>query len=90
MTGLLKTILFLIILYYAWKLLFRLIFPVVLRKATEKAQQTMNERMKQAYEQQHNRGRTYQEGEVVIQKGAEKTPSVAKDDGDYVDFEEVK
>lgn len=90
MTGLLKTILLLIVLYYAWKLMFRLFFPVVLRKATEKAQQAMNERMQQAYGQQQNRGKAYQEGDVVIQKGAEKTPSVAKDDGEYVDFVEVK
>jgi len=90
MTGLLKTILFLIVLYYAWKLMFRLFFPVVLRKATEKAQQTMNERMQQAHGQQQNRGKAYQEGDVVIQKGAEKNPSVAKDDGEYVDFVEVK
>ncbi|MCF8256139.1 MAG: DUF4834 family protein [Flavobacteriales bacterium] len=90
MSALLKLILFLIVLYYAWKLMFRLFFPVVLRKATEKAQETMNERMKQAYEQQQNRGKTYQEGEVVIQKGAEKTPKVAEDDGEYVEFEEVK
>lgn len=90
MTGILKTILFLFVLYYAWKLMFRLFFPVVLRKATEKAQQTMKERMRHAYEQQQNRNKAYQEGEVVIQKGAEKAPSVAENDGEYVDFVEVK
>lgn len=90
MTGVLKTLLFLIVLYYAWKLMFRLLFPVVLRKAAQKAQDTMNDRMRNAYEQQQ-RGNGYdREGDIVIQRGAEKTPKVAEDDGEYVEFEEVK
>lgn len=89
MTGVLKTILILIVFYYAWKLMFRLLFPVVIRKAAQKAQDAMNDRMRNAYEQQRGNGR-YQEGDIVIQKGAEKTPKVAEDDGEYVEFEEVK
>lgn len=90
MTGVLKTILFIIVLYYAWKLMFRLLFPVVIRKAAQKAQENMNDRMRSAYEQQQRGGQHYQEGDIVIQKGAEKTPKVAEDDGEYVEFEEVK
>jgi hypothetical protein len=89
MTGVLKTILFLIVLYYAWKLMFRLFFPIVIRKAAQKAQENMNDRMRNAYEQQRG-GQHYQEGDIIIQKGAEKTPKVAEADGEYVDFEEVK
>jgi hypothetical protein len=93
MTGVLKTLLFLIALYYAWKLLFRLLFPVLLRTAAQKAQSSMNERMKQAYEQQQRNkqgGAAFQDGEVVVQRGAAKSPAVAEDDGEYVEFEEVK
>lgn len=90
MTGVLKTILFLIVLYYAWKLMFRLFFPIVIRKAAQKAQENMNDRMRNAYEQQQRGGQHYQEGDIIIQKGAEKTPKVAEDDGEYVEFEEVK
>jgi hypothetical protein len=88
MTGVLKTLLFLIVLYYAWKLLFRLFFPVLLKKAAQKAQDSMNDRMRQTYERQQ--GAAYQEGEVVIQRGAAQNPAVAEDDGEYVEFEEVK
>ncbi len=90
MTGALKTLLFLIALYYAWKLLFRLLFPVLVKKAAQKAQSSMNDRMKRAYEQQQQRSAAFQEGEVVVQRGTAKSPAVAEDDGEYVEFEEVK
>lgn len=92
MTGVLKTLLFLIVLYYAWKLLFRLLFPVLIKKAAQKAQSSMNDRMRQSYDKQQNRQERSgsQEGEIVIQRGVAKNPSVAEDDGEYVEFEEVK
>ena len=92
MTGVLKTILFLVVVYYVWKLLFRLLFPIVAKKVMNKAQQNMEDRMRQAYEQQQ--GRTYNdsEGDVIIQKGAEKKKegSVSDSEGEYVEFEEIK
>lgn len=89
MTGVLKTIIFLIIVYYLWKLMLRLFFPIVAKKAFEKAQQTMEDRMRQAYDaQQRNTGF---EGDVTIQKGAGKQrKSISEDEGEYVDFVEVK
>ena len=92
MTGVFKTILFLVVLYYAWKLLFRLFFPVIAKKVVNKAQQNMEDRMRQAYEQQHGRSYTDQEGDIIIQKGAErrKSGSVSDIDGEYVEFEEIK
>lgn len=89
MTGVLKTIFILVIIYYAWKLLFRLFFPVVAKKVVEKAQQNMNDRMRQAYENQQ--GHEDQEGDVIIQKGAaKKKAGVSETEGDYVEFEEIK
>ena len=91
MTGVLKTILILVVIYYAWKLLFRLFFPVIAKKVVNKAQQNMEDRMRQAYDQQ-NGGYAHQEGEVIIQKGVDKNKkgSVSDSDGEYVEFEEVK
>jgi hypothetical protein len=92
MTGVLKTILFLVVIYYLWKLLFRLFFPIVAKKVVNKAQQNMEDRMRQAYERQQGYAYTDQQGDVIIQKGAEKKkPSgVSDSEGEYVDFEEVK
>lgn len=93
MLGVLKTILFLVVIYYLWKVLFRLFFPVVVKKVVNKAQQDMEDRMRQSYEQQQG-GRAYadHEGDVIIQKGAQrkKSGAVSDSDGEYVDFEEVK
>jgi hypothetical protein len=91
MVGVLKTILFLVIIYFVWKVLFRIFFPVVVRKVANKAQQNMEDRMRQAYEQQ-GRGYADQEGDVIIQKGAEKKKpgSVSDSEGEYVEFEEIK
>lgn len=82
-----------VVVYYLWKVMFRLFFPIVAKKVVNKAQQNMEDRMRQAYEQQNGGGQTsQQEGDVIIQKGAEKkTPgSVSESEGEYVEFEEVK
>lgn len=52
----------------------------------------MEDRMRQAYEQQNGQSYATQEGEVIIQKGAEKPKKggVSDSDGEYVEFEEVK
>lgn len=90
MTGVLKTILFLIVVYYVSKVLFRLFFPVMVKKVVEKAQHNMEDRMRQAYEQQGH-GQHHQEGEVIIQKGVKTKPTDLPDSaGDYVEFEEIK
>jgi len=86
--GILKTIFIILIIYYVWKLLFRLFFPLLMKKVVNKAQQTMNDRMDQTHQTQN--GQHQQEGEVIIQKGAEKRSGVSDNDGEYVDFEEVK
>ncbi|MCF8276807.1 MAG: DUF4834 family protein [Flavobacteriales bacterium] len=92
MFGVLKTILFLVVVYYVWKLLFRLFFPVVAKKVVEKAQQNMEDRMRQAYDQQAGNNYADHEGDVIIQKGAEKHKSgtVSDSEGEYVEFEEIK
>lgn len=52
----------------------------------------MEDRMRQAYEQQQGGSYADHEGDVIIQKGAEKkkTGSISDSDGEYVEFEEIK
>ncbi|MFM1874933.1 MAG: hypothetical protein RL266_670 [Bacteroidota bacterium] len=52
----------------------------------------MEDRMRQAYEQQNGRAYADQEGDVIIQKGAEKKKggNLSDSDGEYVEFEEIK
>ena len=69
--------------------MFRIFFPVVAKKVVEKAQKNMEDRMRQAQGGQADQD-SYQEGEVVIQKGVEKKAGVSDAEGDYVEFEEIK
>lgn len=52
----------------------------------------MEDRMRQAQERQSGHSSTDHEGDVVIQKGAEKRKpgGVSDSDGEYVEFEEIK
>ncbi len=85
--GLAKTILFLLTFYYLFKFIGRLALPYVMKKSFEKMQQ-----------QQQNRAGSYQkkakeeEGKVTIKMGTKtkSSSSTITDDGEYVDFEEIK
>lgn len=73
-------------------MLFRLFFPVIAKKVVNKAQQAMEDRMRQAQQRQSGYSSAGHEGDVIIQKGAEKRNpgGVSDSDGEYVEFEEIK
>ncbi|MBK3515995.1 DUF4834 family protein [Carboxylicivirga marina] len=87
LVGLLKTIFFLITFYYLFKIIGRLVLPYILKKGVERMQQ-----------QQQNATTNYQqkaqqqEGKVTVKKNTQKKSSgvVDENEGEYVDFEEVK
>lgn len=86
---LLRTLLIIVLVYYGFKFLMRLLAPVVMKKAAEK----VNERMNQQFTGQFQRQQQYdpsQEGKVTVQKSATKKASSRSEGGDYVEFEEVK
>ena len=85
--GVLKTIFFLLTFYYLFKFIGRLVLPYVMKKGFEKMQQ-----------QQQNGAGSFQEkarqeeGKVTIKRNAQKKNSetVSTNDGEYIDYEEVK
>jgi len=84
--GVLKTIFFLLTFYYLFKFIGRLVLPYVMKKGFEKMQQQQNgagsfqEKARQ------------EEGKVTIKRNAQKKNSetVSTNDGEYIDYEEVK
>ena len=81
-----RTILILALIYYAFKIIGRYIFPLILKKMMGKVEKNFNE-------QQHRNTSNQQpvkEGETVI----DKTPNQAKKTndqvGEYVDYEDVE
>lgn len=87
LVGLFKTIFFLITFYYLFKIIGRLALPYLMKKGVERMQK-----------QQQNAGQNYQqqaqqqEGKVTVQKNTQKKSShvVDENEGEYIDFEEVK
>ncbi|WP_439183066.1 DUF4834 family protein [Carboxylicivirga taeanensis] len=85
--GLAKTIFFLIIFYYLFKFIGRLLLPFIMKKGVERMQQ-QQQRAASNYQQQARQ----QEGKVTINRDAPKKSSgiVGDNEGEYVDYEEVK
>ena len=87
LVGLINTIFFLLIVYYAVKFVGRLILPYIMKKGFERMQQ-----------QQYGNNGSFQErtrrqeGKVTIKDKSEKKKSshIPDTEGEYVDYEEVK
>ncbi|TXD48734.1 DUF4834 family protein [Polaribacter sp. IC073] len=88
--GLLKTIFFLVLSYYAFKFLARLFAPFLMRKAAEtikkKAAQQYGGQQKEQQQQQKSSAKV---GETIIDKKPDNQQESRKSVGEYVDFEEI-
>ena len=80
MSGILKTIGIIVIIYYVLKFLGRLLFPIVIKKAVNNMQARQS-----SYQTERKR-----EGEVTIEKEPKQRGRRQKSEGEYVDFEEVE
>ena len=85
--GLLKTIFFILLFYYAFKFLAKLFAPFLMNKAAE----TIKKKAEQQYgqQQQQQQKSTVQEGKTVIDKKPGEQQQGKNSVGEYVDFEEV-
>ncbi len=82
--ALIRTIFFLIIFYYLFKFIGKLVAPYLLAKGMEKMK---NQQHKQ---QNFRESKKREEGKITIQKKQETTKKTSSDLGDYVEYEEVK
>ena len=80
----LRTLIIIVIIYYAIKLFTRYVLPLILENKIKDMQQKMQEQQKQ----QRRTGK--QDGEVTIEYDQKRNNSRNRDDGEYVDFEEVE
>ena len=82
--GFLRTILILILVYYALKWLGRILFPLLFKKAVNNFEQKVRD------QQAGSAGQTnVKEGETVIDKQPIRQKETNKQVGEYIDFEEV-
>lgn len=82
--GLLRTILIIIIFYYLFRFVVRLIAPYLLAKGMNK----MNDHLKR--EQNFKTQKRREEGKVTIQNNRDSEKKISPNLGEYVDYEEVK
>ena len=84
--SLIRTILIIVLIYYAFKLIARWIFPLFFKKMMKTVEKKFNE--------QQQRGSTDQppikEGETVIDKAPRQTKNINDDAGEYIDYEEIE
>ena len=81
--GFLRVVAYIIIFYYIFKFIGRLVLPYLLKKGFQRMQQ------KQYGYSQQSEPRS-EPGKVTITKNKTTSHSNASKDGEYVDFEEVK
>lgn len=82
--GLLRTLLILVIIYYAFKFLARLFAPFLIKKMADTMQQKA-----QGFNNQSRPKSTVSEGETIIDKAPRNNQQSKNSVGEYVDFEEI-
>lgn len=88
LTGFLRTILIILLVYYGAKILMRLFAPYVMRYMSKKMQERFGGQYQQQQQQQSDRNRP-REGETVIDKMPKNNSSIDKKVGEYIDYEEI-
>lgn len=89
--GLIKTILFILFFYYAFKIVARLLAPFLMRYAAKKVQEKFKDQMRQQRGGFDRQEKPRKEGEVHLKsKKSSKSKINTESAGDYVDYEEVE
>jgi len=82
--GLLKTIFFIVLFYYAFKFVAKLFAPFLLNKVAS----TMQQKAAEQFGKQKAKS-VVKEGETIIDKAPRKETQSKNNVGEYVDFEEI-
>lgn len=89
-SGTLKVIFYIIAFYYIFKFLARLFFPVLVKKAVEKAAENFEQQQRQYQQRQYQGTRTAGNDEIIYNTTKSDKPRETKKVGEYIDFEEIK
>ena len=87
LSGVLRLILIVLFVYYAFSLIMRYVVPLLMRKYVNDFQNKFTEENQRMQEEMNRK----KEGEVSIKfVDKDKNKSQHPDDGEYVDYEEIK
>jgi ABC-type bacteriocin/lantibiotic exporter with double-glycine peptidase domain len=82
--GLLKTLFFILLLYYVFKFLLKLLAPFLVKKVAD----TMQKKAEEQFGNQQPKS-SVKEGETTIDKAPKANQQSKNSAGEYVDFEEI-
>ena len=85
LTGFVRTILIILLIWYGVKILSRLFAPYLMRYVAKKAEQKFGQQFNTKQRPQEKQ----KEGEISIDKMPNQKTSKNKDVGEYVDYEEI-
>lgn len=85
LVGLFKTLFFILVIYFIGKVISRFVLPLFLRSYVNKIIDPAKQQQQQARKQPKKN-----EGEVTVDYTPDSHKTFRKDEGDYVDFEEIK
>ena len=84
--SLIRTILIIVLIYYAFKFIARLVFPLFFKKMMKNVEKKFNEQQQRGSKDQS----PIKEGETVIDKAPKQTKNINDDAGEYIDYEEIE
>ena len=84
--GFVRTILIIMLVYYGFKILSKLLAPYLLKYVHKKAEQRFGQQFSQYQKEEQKKAK---EGETTIDKMPNQTKSSNKEVGEYVDYEEI-
>ncbi|HXJ98631.1 MAG TPA: DUF4834 family protein [Gelidibacter sp.] len=88
LTGFLRTILIILLVWYGVKVLMRIFAPYLANYASKKMQERFGGQFQHQQHQAADRNRA-KEGETVIDKMPDRPQSSKKKIGEYIDYEEI-
>lgn len=83
--GLIKTLFYILLFYYLFKFLMRLLAPYLVQQMAKKAE----EHIKKQFDQQQQNYHTHNQNQTQTEL-KKATPKPTKQVGEYIDFEEVE
>ena len=84
--GFVRTLLIILAIYYALKLIKRYVLPILMTKMMQNVEKKFNEQQGRATTQNQN----VKEGETVVDKAPNTNIKRNNDVGEYVDYEDVE
>lgn len=86
-TGFVRTIFYILMFYYVFKFLAKLLLPVLVKKVVQKAGENFQQQQQNATDNSWKK--TTANDEIIYNTANAKNPRETKKVGDYVDYEEI-